>query len=221
MIGGFDNSVMVQVPDKTTLLETMKIMDKNHVHRIIANRYSGNGRMAYFGVSQIDVLEFVHRQFLVQKSEYWAKLQKQPFRELFKFGGIKIDDQDKIQMTQTVLDVFRKLVGFGGNNKPRNAMCLVDMKGIFVGWLSASNFIKIFVEDQFACLHEPVGKYLEKHSNIRNPVCVRESTSLIEILNMFVARKLHRVYVVNAAKIPIYVVTTTLVVKWLVKLSGL
>jgi len=94
-------------------------------------------------------------------------------------------------------------------------MPLVGNNGDLVGCFSASD-LRLFPLREWTHLFLGVENFLRvRHPASLRPVIVGETSTFSEVLELMVKNKVHRVFVVDDAKKPVGVVSTTDVTRWL------
>jgi len=96
-----------------------------------------------------------------------------------------------------------------------SAIPLVNESGEIAGCFSASDF-RSFPLSAWGNLYARVDRFLQaRHAASLQPVYVAPASTLLDVVELMTKNKVHRVYVVDDAKKPVGVVSTTDVTRWL------
>jgi len=144
-------------------------------------------------LTQTDVIKYIHSK------DKTNPLMKKTLSEL----GIGHVDKEVTQIrdTTTALQGFRTLY-----QKKITAAPIVDKNGAVIGTLSASD-VRGLRSNNTSDVMLPVLKYLEKKSSLRSQVSVTKTSKLDDVFRRMIDARVHRVWIVNAERKPIGVIS--------------
>jgi len=186
------------IVEPTTSLKGLCEPFARDVHRVLVPQKDDEGKNAYRVLSQSDVVSYIYKN----RHEVAGKMSKK-LSEL----GIQPKPVVSITASTTALEGFKTM-----SLEKVTALAITD-NGNLVGTLSASD-LRGLTRRRLQKVVAPVKQFLESmHGSIRDPLTTTLDSTLDQALSLIVTEGVHRLWIVDAQKEVIGILSLTDIIK--------